>query len=80
MTEELWRENYENCMVGTPIVCIHKEQVQSSSYEFWWEVVFWEEFKATSKLLSSTFPKMKGNCLLKGFKLKCLKYTVRDYG
>ena len=39
------------------------------------EGVFWEESKATSKHLSSTYSKIKGNCSLKALKLKHLKYT-----
>ena len=35
----------------------------------------WVELLTTSKLLSSTYVKIKGICYLKALKFKCLKYT-----
>ena len=37
--------------------------------------MFWEELTTTSKLLSPTYFKIKGNCSMKALKFKCLKYT-----
>jgi hypothetical protein len=39
---------------------------------------FWEELKATSKLLSSTHFNIKGNCSLKTLKLESLKYYAGE--
>ena len=68
-----WNSTYFNDLYP-----VNKDQVPVLSQEFSQGVVggcIWEKLKAISKLLSSTYFKIKGNCLLKALKFKCLKYT-----
>ena len=42
-----------------------------------WKCVLWKKLITTSKLISSTYSKIKGNCLLKALKIRGMFKTAQ---